>query len=163
MTVSSESRNEAGSPTAEALHPKRTTRIGIRNVRTLNQTGKLSQVVREFDKYRLDLLGLCETRWTGSDKRSLQSGHTFIFSGNSTEHEQGVGLLMGGTVGRSLLEWEPYGPRLLRARFNSKFTKLSVIVCYAPTEEAEEEVKDQFYEQLQAIVENVPAHDMLLL
>ena len=62
-----------------------------------------------------------------------------------------------GTVGGSLLEWKPYGPRLLRARFNSKFTKLSVIVCSAPTEE----VKDQFYEQLQAIVENIPAHNML--
>ena len=163
LTVASESRKEAGSPTAEALHPKRTTRIGTWNVRTLYQTGKLSQVVREFDKYRLDLLGLCETRWTGSDKRSLQSGHTFIFSGNITDHEQGVGLLMGGKVGRSLLEWEPYGPRLLRARFNSNFTKLSVVVCYAPTEEAEEEIKNEFYEQLQAIIENIPAHDMLLV
>ena len=79
LTVASESRKEADSPTADTLKPNKKSRIGTWNVRTLYQTGKLSQVVKEFDNYRLDLLGLCETRWTGSDKKSLQSGHTFIY------------------------------------------------------------------------------------
>ena len=164
LTVASESRKEADSPTADTLKPNKKSRIGTWNVRTLYQTGKLSQVVKEFDNYRLDLLGLCETRWTGSDKKSLQSGHTFIYSGRGDDiHEQGVGLLMSKKVSNSLLEWQPFGPRFIKARFNSKFAKLTVVTCYAPTEEADDADKDNFYEQLQAIIEEVPAHDVLLV
>ena len=64
---------------------------------------------------------------------------------------------------KKLIEWKSSGPRLLKARFNSKYTKLAVIVCYAPTEDAEEADKDAFYDQLQAIIEHVPAHDMLMV
>ena len=49
---------------------------------------------------------------------------------------------------RTLIKWKPSGPRPLRARFNSKYTKLMVIVCYAPTEDAEKVDKDAFYDQL---------------
>ena len=85
LTVASQSRKEADSPTADTLKPNQKSRVGTWNVRTLYQTGKLSQVVNEFDNYRLDLLGLSETRWTGSDKKTLQSGHTFIFSGREDD------------------------------------------------------------------------------
>ena len=62
-----------------------------------------------------------------------------------------------------MLEWKPFGSRLFKARFHSKYTKLSVLVCYAPTEDANAEVKDAFYDQLQTAVESVHAHDMLLI
>ena len=77
--------------------------------------------------------------------------------------EQGVGLLISKKVSKSLLEWQPFGPRLLKERFNSKYTKLTVVTCYAPTEEAEDADKENFYEQLQAIMEEIPAHDMVLV
>nr|KAG5701644.1 hypothetical protein BaRGS_019333 [Batillaria attramentaria] len=48
-------------------------------------------------------------------------------------------------------------------RFNSRYTKLSVIICYAPIEDAEEEDKENFYNQLQATTEEVKTHDMLLI
>ena len=38
-----------------------------------------------------------------------------------------------------------------------------MLVCYAPTEDANAEVKDAFYDQLQTAVESVHAHDMLLI
>ena len=47
------------------------------------------------------------------------------------------------------------------ARFNSKYTKLAVIICYAPIEDAEEVHKDVFYDQLQQAVQEVPSHDVL--
>ena len=51
--------------------------------------------MNEFDNYSLDFLGLCETRWTNSDKKFLQSGHMFLYSGRGDDiHEQGVGLLV---------------------------------------------------------------------
>lgn len=34
---------------------------------------------------------------------------------------------------------------------------------YAPTNDVQSEVKDKFYEQLQAVIERVPSHDMLVV
>jgi hypothetical protein len=41
---------------------KRKTKIGFWNVRTLRESGKLSQVEKEMREYRLDILGLSEVR-----------------------------------------------------------------------------------------------------
>ncbi|PVD27369.1 hypothetical protein C0Q70_12526 [Pomacea canaliculata] len=122
------------------------------------------QLVKEFDNYNLDILGVSEVRWTGTGKRRLASGHTILFSGRSdAQHSEGVALLLNKKTEKALLEWKPYGPRLLRARFHSKYTKLTVLACYAPTNDSEAEDKDAFYDQLQAASESVPAHDMLLI
>ena len=48
----------------------------------------------------------------------------------------------------------------MKVRFNSKFAKLTIIACYAPTEEAEEE-KDEFYEQLEEEIRNTKKYDMM--
>ena len=39
--------------------------------------------------------------------------------------------------------------RIIRARFHSKYCKLTILQCYAPTNETWDEVKDNWYEQLQ--------------
>ena len=130
------------------MKPKEKTKIAYWKVRTLYQTGKLAQVVREFQNYGLDILGVCEARWTGSGQRALASGHTILYSGRlDGHHTDGVALIMSREKERTLIEWKPSGPRLLKARFNSKYTKytkLTVIVCYAPTEDAEEQTKMLF-------------------
>ena len=53
---------------------------------------------------------------------------------------------------RTLIEWKPSTSRLLKSRFNSKYTKLTVIVCYAPIEDAGEADKDALYDQLQDLL-----------
>ena len=53
--------------------------------------------------------------------------------------------------------------RLIKARFNSKYCKLTILQCYAPTNDSEDEVKEDWYEQLQADVATVPHHDMLMV
>ena len=32
------------------------------------QTGRMPQLVKEFDNYNLDILGVSEVRWTGTGK-----------------------------------------------------------------------------------------------
>ena len=71
MTDSGESLREAEVPTAEALRPKTITRVGFWNVRTLYQTDELAQLRKDFDAYSLDLVGISEVRWLGSNKKDL--------------------------------------------------------------------------------------------
>lgn len=64
---------------------------------------------------------------------------------------------------KTLLEWEPISDRLIRARFNSKYSKLTILQCYSPTNEAKDDDKDLWYEELQAAICKVPVHDVLLV
>lgn len=54
------------------LNWKSFTKIATWNVRTLYQTGKLAQAVREMDRLKLDVLGVSETRWNGSGEVKTQ-------------------------------------------------------------------------------------------
>ena len=139
--------------------------IGTWNVRTLRGTGRCAQGVREINQYHLTLLGMCEVHWNSSETR-LQTRETLLSSGKENEddhHEAGVTMLLSKMAAKSLIEWEPISDRIIRARFESKFQKVSIIMCYSPTNNAEEVVKDLYYNQLLAVVDKIPRRDMLIL
>ena len=82
--------------------------IGNWNVRTLRQDGKLEEMVAEFQRYKLDMCALTETRLTGADKTNLEDGMSLLTSGRRDGlHHQGVGLLLGSKASEALTEWEP--------------------------------------------------------
>lgn len=64
---------------------------------------------------------------------------------------------------KSLMEWEPINEILTRARFNSNYAKTTIIQCYSHTNDAEEDVKDAYYEALQAHISKTPQHDVLII
>ena len=47
--------------------------------------------------------------------------------------------------------------------FNSRFTKLTIIQVYAPTNDADDNSMVEFYEKLQQEVEATPRHDVLIV
>ena len=165
MMAAGESHKEASSRTTPCfLTPKQSMLVGAWNVRTLYQSGKLAQTINEMDKYQLDIMAVCESRWTGEGQKNLNSGHTIMYSGrNDGQHLNGVALILSKKAKATLLEWEPMGERLLRARLNSKYTKLTIIACYAPQEDKHEDDKDEFYYSLSSIIEKTPKHDMILI
>ena len=167
MTPSSESRKEAARPTP-LLTPRKTTNIATWNVRTMYETGKTVQVAQEMRNYNISLLGLCETRWLQTGQLRLTSGETVLYSGHTEEgasHTEGVALMLSPEAQRSLIGWEPVNPRIITAKFATKKDniKLNIIQCYAPTNDAEEEKKDDFYEQLQYVLGRQRAKDITIL
>ena len=62
---------EATDSKMEVLSAKTKTRFGFWNVRTLYATGKLAQVAAEMRRYKLHILGVSESRWTGSARETI--------------------------------------------------------------------------------------------
>ena len=134
------------------LSCKKKTNIGTWNVRTLYQTGKTAQLTKEMRRLNLTILGVCETRWTNYGKNTLSSGETIIYSGkvgDNVPHANGVAIVMNKQATSSLIEYEPVSDRIITARFDAKYRKLTIIQVYAPTNEAPIEEKDEFYNQLE--------------
>ena len=95
-----------------------------------------------FRNYNLDILGLSEVRWTGFGELKIATGESILYSGAEEEHHRGVGLILRREVRRTLLKWNPVNERIMSARFNSRFAKLTVIQVYAPTNDAEDASKE---------------------
>ena len=140
--------------------------MGTWNARTLREAGRCAQAAKEMDRYQLSILGMSEVRWNTFGEVKLQTGETLLYSGKEKEedpHEAGVALLLSKKATRSLMEWNPVSERVMSARFESRFQKTSVIMCYAPTNNAEEEEKEAFYTQLQTTLDKIPRRDMLIV
>ena len=113
-----------------------------------------------MESYYIEIICVSEARWIDSGKRTLSTGHTILYSAQTDHQHRGrVAVIVTRKVEQSLLDWKSISDRLIKGRFNSKFAKLTVIACYAPTEDAEEEIKDEFYEQLVKEIRTTPRHD----
>ena len=144
----------------------RSLRIVSWNVRTLYEAGKCVQATREMQRYRLDILGVSETHWIQSGQKKLRSGELVLFSGKEEGiHEEGVAIILSKRAQRTLRGWEAHGSRLLLASFSSsnRGININILQLYAPTNAASEEEQEEFYDQLQRIIEKLPRKDVNII
>ena len=146
-------------------HVKGELTFGTWNVLSLtSSSSQLFQLSQCISDYRLDLLGITETHIPGTGSELLDNGSLFIHSGRVDGiRRQGVGLSLSKRIKNSLISYMPISERMLTARLHSKHLNISVVVVYAPTEVASDSDKDQFYQQLSSVFDELPRHDLKLL
>ena len=114
--------------------------------------------MKEMDRYRMDIIGISEAGWTGSEMMKERSGHTVIHSGREDKQHRKCSNHHVRQSSKDIDGMESTGGK---TRFNSKYTKLTVTPCYAPIEDVEEAKKDVFYDRLQQAIQDVSSHDVL--
>jgi len=135
----------------------------------MNQMGKDEMISMEMDRIKVQLLGLSEVRWLGSGEKILKDGKKIIYSGHEDQnarHTQGVALMLSKGIKSSLVSWKPHGSRFIEAFFKTsdKNIKLRVVMCYAPTNDADVEIKDEYYAKKDSIISsNFSNKDILIL
>ena len=139
-------------------HSESLTEATVQNLLSIRmfETGKTPQVSTVMRQYNIAALGLCETRWTQSRQIRLSTGETLLYSGHQEDnspHMEGVGLMLSAEATASLMEWTPVSSRIVLARFRIRTRNVQIVQCYAPTNDADVDVKTDFYEQLQATLE----------
>ena len=130
--------------------------------------GRSAVIAKEMRSYNLEILGLSETRWNEAGKIRLNTHETIIYSGHADKnanHTRGVAIMMTQKAERSLVGWEPIDERLILAKFSTsqKRITLTVIMCYAPTNDAEEDEKEVFYDKLQNIINTRTEKEIILM
>ena len=134
------------SPT-QRLDMRTNTRIGTWNIRSLNATGAVQLLCDELESGHIEIMGLQEIRWHGAGEMVVGNRH-LLWSGppEGQPRQGGVGLILTRYAANALSSWHPVNDRILVARFRHRFGVLSVVVVYAPTNEASPTDKDEFYQ-----------------
>ena len=64
------------------------------------------------------------------------------------KHELGCGFAVGSRFRELIIGWNPASERLCSIRIREKFCNYSLICAHAPTDESDDDVKDEFYDSL---------------
>lgn len=131
--------------------------VGTWNVQTLWSTGKLELLRQEMSRYKHDILGLSEMRWTMAGELN---GAEVIWSGEEKEHVRGVGFLLSKRAREALMGYNPVCSRIITARFRGSPMNVSIIQVYAPTADSLDEEIETFYNKLEETWEDLPRKDV---
>ncbi|XP_063601937.1 craniofacial development protein 2-like [Penaeus indicus] len=137
---------------------KRPLRIGTWNVRTLYQCGKLDNVKLEMIRLKVNILGICETRWTGSEEFNSEDLHS-----GGEKHELGVAVMLDKESAKSLVGWFALSDRVMLVKLKGKQVDISIIQVYAPTTASSEEEIDKFYDTLEKAKQQCKSTDVTMI
>lgn len=175
-------RNGSPRPLRHSYHRGRNRRrnkqdltLATWNVRTLldNDNSNRPQrrtalIASELDKYGIDVAALTETRLAGEGAlEEVGGGYTFLWSGLPPGERRLHGVAFA--VRTTLLKNIPESPRGVNERIITwrlplcNGHQMSVICVYAPTLNADEDVKERFYQQLREVAGRVPRRDKLVI
>ena len=110
----------------------------------------------------IDVLEISELKWTGiSDFKA--DDHYIYYCGQGSLRRNGVALIVNKLVRNAVLVCRLKNDRMISVRFQGKPFSITVIQVYAPTSNAEEAELEQFYEDLQDLLELTPPKDVIFI
>ena len=137
--------------------------IGTWNIRTLRAPGKVEELIHEMNRYHWTILGLCEVRWKNLGETSTQDGHKLYYSGREDKHEHGVGFLVHKDTVNTVISCQPVSSRLIIIRLRATPLNITIVQAYAPTTDHDDEELEDFYDQLQEVLDQTPKKDILVV
>ena len=127
----------------------------------MNQ-GKLRVVKQEMARVNIDILGISKLRWTGMCEFNSDD-HYIYYYGQESLRRNGVAIMVNKRVQNAVLGCSLKNDRMISLLFQGKPFNITVIQAYAPNSNAEEAEVEQFYEDLQDLLELTPKKDVLSL
>ena len=125
--------------------------IGNWNVRSTNQ-GRLEVVKQEMTRVNIDILRISELRWTGMSEFNSDD-HYIYYCGQESVRRNGVAIIVNKRVQNVVLGCNLKNDRMISVHFQGKPFNITVIQPYAPTSNTKEAEVEQFYEDLQDLLE----------
>ena len=110
----------------------------------------------------VDILGISELKWTGMGEFNSDD-HNIYYCGQESLRRNGVAIMVNKRVRNAVLGCNLKNDRKISVRFQGKPFNITVIQVYPSTSNAEEVEVEQFYEDLQDLLELTPKKDVLFI
>ena len=124
--------------------------------------GKLEVVKQEMARVNVDILGISELKWTGMGEFNSDD-HYIYYCGQESLRRNEIAIMVNKRVRNAVLGCNLKNDRMISARYQETPLSITVIQVCAPTSNAEEAEVEQFYEDLQDLLELTPKIDVLFI
>ena len=131
------------------------------NVKSINQ-GKLEVVKEEMARVNIDILGISILKWTGMGEFNSDD-HYIYYYGQESLQRNAIAIIVNKRVQNAVLGCNFKNDKMISVCFQGKPFNITVIQVYAPTTNAKEAEVEQFYEDLQDLLELTPPKDVLFI
>ena len=119
-------------------------------------------VKQEMASVNINILGISELKWTGMGEFNSDD-HYIYYCGQESLRRNAVAIMVNKRVRNPVLGCNLQNYRMISVHFRSKPFSITVTQLYAPTTSAEKAEVEQFYEDLQDLLELTPKKKMLVL
>ena len=105
---------------------------------------------------------LQETKWKGSKARNIGGGCKLFYSG-AYGRKNGIGIVLREELAESVLEVKRVSDRLMAMKLKVKGSILNTISTYAPQVNNSMEEKNDFWEDLDGLIESISKEERIVL
>ena len=114
--------------------------------------GKLEVVKQEMERVNVDILGISKLKWTGMGEFDSDD-HYIYYCGQESLRRNRIAIIVNKRVQNAVLGCNLKNNKMISVHFQGKSFNTMVIQVYAPTSNSEEGEVEQFYEDLQDLLE----------
>ena len=127
------------------------------NIQDVSDSRKTGVINNELMRLDVDIASLQETRLANSGVLK-EKDYTFYWQrkGSGERREYGVGFAARNSLLNMIEPGSNGSERLLTLRLNTTAGPVTLVSVYAPTMSATSDIKDEFHENLAAIISSVP-------
>lgn len=148
---------------AKKLNVRSNIKIGTWNVRTLAQSGRAHNAIKEMERLKINILGISEMRWPGSNFCDINE-HRVYYSGTTNgKYEYGVGIIMKKTIAKHVTNFIPISERIMLLQVRATPANLNLIQVYAPTCQHGEDEVEEFYSQIKEVLKDLSKQDLTMI
>ena len=108
-----------------------------------------------MSRSKSSILKACET--------TTEEGHKVFFSGKEDKHEHGVGFLVHKDIVNTVIGCRPVSSRLITIRLWAVLFIITIVQVHAPTSDYDDNETEEFYVQLQNVIDHTPKKDILVV
>ena len=127
----------------------------------MNQ-GKLEVVKQEMARVNINILEISELKWTGMGEFNSHD-HYIYYCEQESLGRNGIAIRISKRLGNTVLGCILKNDRMIPVHFLGKQFNITGIQVYVPTSNAEEAEVEQFYEDLQDLLELTPKEDVFII
>ena len=109
-----------------------------------------------------DILGISELKWTGMGEFNSDD-HCIYYCGQESLRRNGLAIMVNKRIRSAVLGCNLKNNRMISVHLKGKPFNIMVIQAYAPTTNTKEAEVEQFYEDLQDLLELTPQKDVLFV
>ena len=139
---------------------------------------KVILLIWELKKHNIYAFAISETKWFNNnvyeaeDHVVLHSGRELPKDGEQFKRGEGVGIILSPEAAKAWRDggeqWEPVSSRIVTARLRLDSTGkhhryIHLVSVYVPTFHAPQQVKDDFFADVQMVLDKVPENGILVI